>query len=55
MPDRDFIIAPSTPSVTVSIEPAHNALHSLLMLVKPALLFGLLGVGWSMWRHLGRT
>lgn len=29
--------------------------HLLLMLVKPALLFGLLGVGWSMWRHLGRT
>ena len=35
MPDRDFIVAPSTPSVTVSIEPAYNALHSLLMLVKP--------------------
>ena len=35
MPDRDFIVAPSTPSVTVSIEPVYNALHSLLMLVKP--------------------
>ena len=29
--------------------------HLLLMLLKPALLFGLLGVGWSMWRYLGRT
>lgn len=34
MPDRDFIIAPSTPSVMVSLEPAHNVLHSLLLLIR---------------------
>ena len=33
-PAEDFIVMPDIPSITVSLEPAQNALHSLLLLIK---------------------
>ena len=32
MPDRDFIVTPPPSPITVALEPAHNALNSLLLL-----------------------
>jgi DNA-binding transcriptional ArsR family regulator len=34
MPDQGFIVTPSTPSTSVALEPAHNALYSLVLLAK---------------------
>ena len=32
MPGQDFIVTPDTAPITVALEPAHNALYSLLLL-----------------------
>ena len=34
VPDPDFIVAPADSPVSVAVEPAQNALNSLLLLVK---------------------
>ena len=40
-PEPDFIVAPAAPPISVALEPAHNALNSLLLLVKADELSGL--------------
>jgi DNA-binding transcriptional ArsR family regulator len=40
-PEPDFIVAPAVPPISVALEPAHNALNSLLLLVKADELSGL--------------
>jgi DNA-binding transcriptional ArsR family regulator len=41
MPGQDFIVVPDTATVTVSLEPAHNAIHSLMLLTKAEGISGL--------------
>ena len=41
MPVQDIIVRPESGSVTVALEPAHNAVHSLVLLVKADQLSGL--------------
>jgi ArsR family transcriptional regulator len=41
MPDQDFIVVPDPATVAVALEPAHNAIYSLLLLAKCEPLSGL--------------
>jgi DNA-binding transcriptional ArsR family regulator len=41
MPDRDFIVAPSASPVVVRLEPAHNVMHTLLLLYQAEHISGL--------------
>lgn len=43
MPGQDFIVTPDSAPVTVALEPAHNALYSLLLLSKAEHMPGLTG------------
>ena len=40
-PEPDFIVAPTAPPISVALEPAHNVLNSLLLLVRVDELSGL--------------
>jgi len=40
MPEPDILVAPPVPPISVALEPAHNALNSLLLLVKANKLSG---------------
>lgn len=41
MPGQDFIVIPDTAAATISLEPAHNAIHSLMLLTRAQELSGL--------------